>query len=182
MRFPNCLKQKGRPVLENKRIRLKNYMYARHKPNIDWIYGDPYPDFSRIRTQQSFNWSAFSIPVWTRFNDKKEFLSDYGVVGYCVRTITKTFEIDSKYENESYLLEHIPLEQNYSHCQMFKNKNFSNKQGRKIRLTFGHNAQVCLYPEEKYKQYKIWIDKIIMIYHRTLTFFTGNSQYSKKTK
>ena len=128
-------------------------MYSRHKPNIQWKPEADYPEFNQIKADQSFNWSAFSIPIWTRFNDKMEFLKDYGIIGIKVETIYRS---SRKFiQNVNPILFHKLLETNYSHCEMNpecvpKNK----KKRREFRMMFKHNAIVYLKPFDEYASNK----------------------------
>ncbi len=170
MKYPKCLEQKNRNALPNERIKSKNYMYVRHKPNVDWKEGDTYPDFSRLKSDQSCNWSAYSIPIWARFTDEKEFKYDYGIYAYSVKTIIEEYRNFSKTDRNN-IIEHKPIQYNYSHCQLNIKKNISHKKKRELRLRFKIRSFSCLKPFENYKQYRIIIDFINMWRHRLLTYF-----------
>ncbi|MDA3892586.1 MAG: hypothetical protein PF517_13055 [Salinivirgaceae bacterium] len=170
MRFPNCLSQKNKKVYPETKISLKNRMYARHKPSVDWKDGEEYPDFSKIRTDQSFNWSAFSIPSWAKFNDNKVYYSDYGVAGYSVDTIRNVHKYSSEFEPNSYGVEHKPLTYNYSHCEIYPN-NLTKKEKRAYRMLLKHNCIRPIYPRQENSKLKILYDYIIMFIHRMFVVF-----------
>jgi hypothetical protein len=127
MVFPECLLQGTRKKLPENRISNINLMYARHKPGSEWKDGDEYPDFSKIKSDQSFNWSAYSIPFWVKFNPKREYLSDYGIIGYSVRIIRLCHQLAEGMENLEgiYGLRHAPDLENYSHCELYQKKGCS---------------------------------------------------------
>lgn len=169
MNFPENLKWGDQKIYPEHKISKKNYMYARHKPGSDWKDGDEYPDFSKIRSNQSFNWSAFSIPIWVRFNDREEYLKEYGVIGYSVETI-RNFHDDVLVSTTSpYGVKHYPLKSNYSHCEMYESKTLITKaEKREFRLKIKHNCIKNLKPYEQRRKTQILLDYVKMYWHRLL--------------
>lgn len=165
MRFPKQLYQKDRIALEEEKIHPLNYMYARHKPNVDWKIGDEFPDFSKIRSNQSFNWSAYSLPVWVRFNNQKEYYHGYGVMAYSVNTLKNAHLIDENISANMFGIRHVPEFNNYSHCELYETNNHSTKEKRAWRMMLKHNCQKHILPGQK----NLWIKKMlgysVMWYH-----------------
>ncbi len=146
-------------------------MYSRHKPGIDWRIGDDFPDFGKIKVDQSFNWSAFSIPVWARYTDLKEYKSEYGILGICVRSIRKTHEINTIFDNNSWIVRHDPKQFNYSHCELHLLIELNRCQRRQLRMTLKHKATCLLSPQKEYKLRYLMGDYLIMLYHRLIFKF-----------
>ena len=171
MRFPKLLIRNNRPCLSEYKIHNKNFMYARHKPGSEWIEGEEYPDFSKIKSNQSFNWSAFSLPVWVRFNHLKEYKNEYGVLGYSVNTIRNTNLFTRNLNENTYGVKHIPIDFNYSHCELFP-INVDKKQKREFRLMLKNNCSKELYPHQKCDTEKLILDYIKMLRHWLLMKFS----------
>ena len=169
MQFPSCLISKNRKPYPEEKIHYKNYMYARHKPGSDWKEGDELPDLSKIRSQQSFNWSAFSIPVWTRFDDKRKYLPDYGVMGYSVNIIKKAHIYDLALPENAYGLRHNPIKYNYSHCELYPINILNNK---KAKREFGYllkiNCKRKILPNSKVNKLTNLYEYFIMLCHRII--------------
>ena len=176
MQFPECLKRKGRKTLPEKKINNKNLMYARHKPGVQWKIGDEFPDFKQIRSDQSFNWSAFSIPVWARFNERQEFFYNYGVMGYSVHTIRNAHLY--KQENEqipekAFGITHKPLENNYSHCEIFPINAQTKIEKRSFRYYLVRiNSKRKILPKQYVKKKKNFVEFFIMMGHRIIVWFS----------
>ncbi len=169
MKFPKCLEQRNRKVIQEKFILFFNFMFARHKPYSQWLPDDEYPEFSQIRTDQSFNWSVFSTPIWTRFNNQKQYLRDYGVIGYKVRTIKCTSKYDNQFEDETLLLKHKPDKNNYSHCELYLNKEITRKQKRDLRYTLKNECIKSYKPlENPPSKRKIIYGYFVMYLHRLI--------------
>lgn len=168
MRFPKCLCQNGRGTIDEDKIHPLNFMYARHKPGVDWMVDNDYPEFSKIKTDQSFNWSAFSIPVWARFNNQKHYYHDYGVMGYSVNTLKNSHLIDSNIPAGLFRIHHDPDPLNYSHCESYQPHQPSTKEKRAWRMVLKHKCQKHILPERKCSWLKIVSDYPIMWYHRLL--------------
>jgi hypothetical protein len=150
MAFPRMLLQRNRNPLERELIKNHHYMFMRNKPGLNWDNNACLPDFTTIRSDQSFNWCKYSLPHWTRFNDKKEYLDDYAVVGLYVNTIRKTSLYCNKYIDGIFKIYHIPQEFNYSHCEIaFTQDNLNKPQKREIRMTLKHKAKTYLKPFQK---------------------------------
>lgn len=140
-------------------------MFARC-PGTEWHEGEDYPDFAYIRSRQSFNWSVFSIPIWTRFTDTKEYRKCYGVIGYKVDTIRGTHLINPIFENNTFDLCHKPIENNYSHCELSQLKTVPHKLKREIRMTFKHNCIRSIYPSKDPTRTQLFLDVVRMYFHR----------------
>jgi|GEM_PF-1622717 len=169
MKFPKCLEKRNRKNIQEKFLLFFNYMFARHKPYSQWLPEDEYPDFSQIRTNQSFNWSVFSTPIWTRFNNQRQYLKDHGVIGYKVKTIRNTSKYDPQFDDDTFLLKHKPDENNYSHCELYLNKKITHSQKRKIRITFKNECIKSYKPlENPPKKRKIIFGYILMYFHRLI--------------
>ena len=167
MDFPKYLLQNGRITYPSNLIFSFNFMFMRC-PKIDWEEGDEYPDFSKIRSKQSFNWSAFSIPLWARFTDKMEYRAGYGVIGYKVRTIRKANSVNPILENGLFNIKHQPIETNYSHCELFTTKELGRKEGRDLRMTFKHNCIRPILPSMNRSKIHIFYDYMMMYSHRSI--------------
>ncbi|RLD56920.1 MAG: hypothetical protein DRJ05_10530 [Bacteroidetes bacterium] len=169
MKFPKALLTGNRSAKPKHRINSKNYMYARHVPSHDWDMSEGYPDITKIKADQSFNWSAYSIPIWTRFNDVKKYREDTGIAGYSVKTIKNTNAINSKFKNNILELEHLPRENNYSHCQLSGLKTFTKPERLAIRVTFKHNWRIEVKPNVNINTRKLFLDILKMYIHRIYT-------------
>ena len=171
MKFPVTLLQNIRKAHTQDKIKPVRLMFARHKPGDDWKVGDPYPNFSRIKSNQSFNWSAYSIPIWTRFTDKKEYRKNHGVVGYRVGTIRFTSKFNKDFSDYTFDVKHKPFRYNYSHCELVVNKNLNKAQKRSIRMTLVHNCVVSIYPNTEPTNLQNCINYLRMLIHRFLILF-----------
>jgi len=185
MNFPTQLLRCGRNQLPSKRILLFHYAFARHKPSHDWKEEDGLPDFSKIKIDQSFNWSQFSIPIWTRFNAAMEYQEEYAVVGYRVSTIRQTNKIQkqnrySQFEFEDLTLDikHEPIDTNYSHCELVSVIDLDKTKRREIRMTLKHNSNVCLKPHEKrnliHLQFDYFKMRILQYVSKLISSLTGS--------
>lgn len=178
MKFPKYLIHNGRQTYSSNLILSYNFMYARF-PLAEWKEGDAFPDFARIRSAQSFNWSSFSIPEWTRFNDKKEYKSGYGVIGYSVKTIKKTNLINPKFDNNTFSLIHKPITFNYSHCELVQLKEVTKKNKREIRMTFKHKCIIPIPPGKNRSRLQTLLDYLKMYSHRLhIKFLSLKSKFS----
>ena len=168
MRYPNALFQRGRKRLPKERIRVRDFVYARHKPSTDWDHRNGLPDFSRIKIDQSFNWCDFSIPIWTRFNDEREYLSDYAVAAFGVKTIRESHKKCTLFDSQVLDVEHIPFPHNYSHCALIALKALSKKERRELRMALRHGCRVPLRPNEQQGIIGMAIDRIRMYVSRAM--------------
>ena len=148
MKYPTALLKRGRCKFNKEKIKPFNYLYTRHKPSSDWNETYGLPDFTKIKTNQSFNWCTFSIPIWTRFNDKKIYLSDHAVAAFSVKTIRESYKNSSIIPSQAFDIEHKPIETNYSHCELTSLINLNRTQRREIRMSFRHKCYVPLRPHE----------------------------------
>lgn len=165
MKFPKPLLQYNKPTFSASKIHHLTNLYARHKPGSQWKEGDEYPDFDQIRSNQSFNWSAFSLPIWTRFNNRKEYLMDYGVVGYSVYTIKNIHKLDPTIPKSMFGINHKPEPNNYSHCELICKTNVKSHK-RAFRMNLKHRCKIHYLPYQKNNFNKNIKDYFIMILHR----------------
>lgn len=170
MRFPKKLLQNERKTYDEEFIHSLNYMYARHKPHSEWKLGEDYPDFTKIKSDQSFNWSAFSIPVWARFNSQKIYQADYGVISYSVYTIRNAHLFDENVPANVFGIHHVPDPNNYSHCELYEINNHSKIDKRAWRMALKHRCHKPHLPEQKVTFVKILIGNTIMWCHRLLIY------------
>lgn len=160
MDFPEELYCKNRKKIQSSEILDKHYQYARHKPGHDWNERHELPDYTKIKidpnnkNNQSFNWDQFSEPHWVRFDPQGKYLIDYAVVGFLTGTIRNVDQFDNNIENGLIDVEHKPIENNYSHCQLYCTEKFKNIETNKktirraIRMAMRHNSHVFLKPFE----------------------------------
>lgn len=164
MQFPEKLKLNGRTKKENTAIKSLNSLYARHKIKAEWTDGDDYPTFNTIKPDQSFNWGAYSIAFWVRFNDHCEYKSEYGIVKYRVKSIRNSFLKHLPTKDEFELIKHEPIENNYSHCELDGTLDLINKNiRREIRMNFKHKSKVICKPMEMSEGRNTINDKISML-------------------
>jgi hypothetical protein len=142
-------------------------MYARH-PNTDWGTDQEFPLFEKISSNQSFNWSAYSIPTWARFTDQQEFRYNYGVAGYYVKTIREAHKLKQDVLENSYGLKHDPNSNNYSHCVLYPDEIPKNnkKLKRAYRATLKHKIKRSIYPNTDRKTILRYFDYFGMFIHR----------------
>lgn len=173
MRFPLSLRTNGREALSSDKILRFHYAFARHKPSSDWNAQEELPDFSKIKLDQSFNWSIYSIPLWTRFDDSMNYKSDYAVVGYKVSTIRLTNRINPSFQNFIFDIKTDPLENNYSHIVLVTDPDLKiNKtQKRELRMTLKHRCKVSLLPNEKQNFFRTFFDRCCMILSRAIVLY-----------
>jgi hypothetical protein len=178
MNFPKCLLHKGRITYPSTLIFSFNFMFMRC-PRSDWEEGDDYPEFSKIKPEQSFNWSVFSLPLWARFTDMMEYKDGYGVIGYKVKTIREPNKINQRFERNLLSLNHKPIENNYSHCELFTNKKLEKKDRRDLRMTFKHNCIRPILPSMDRSKIQLLYDYMRMYSHRAILKI-GNFQIKPK--
>ncbi len=172
MEFPEKLFKNNRKQYSEKAIMNRHCMFARHKGVAEWDDNDDFPAFYKIKADQSFNWNVFSIPVWVRFagSDELVFKENYGIVSYNVKGIRekkKFKDVEKKYFN----LLHMPVDKNYSHCQL-ESASFTDKEERRgIRMTLKHCCEVIVKPNEAYNKKLIKYDLIKMKFEQILMKF-----------
>lgn len=166
MRFPPCLLQRGRESLPTSRIKNFHRVFIRHKPGYDWDESTGLPDYTKIKIdgEQSCNWSMLSLPSWARFNINKEFLEQYAVIGYLVKSIRKPEKYNDTLEEGLLDLQHKPEENNYSHTQLCALKKVGRKQKRSIRLVMKNKSSVELKPRKHAAKIKhiFWITRKLL--------------------
>jgi len=79
MKFPRTLIKPNKKAYPDYKIFSFHQMYIRHKPGYGWDENEDIPDYSTIEiaNNQSMNWSAWSIPAWTRFDNLKTYKKNY---------------------------------------------------------------------------------------------------------
>ena len=140
-------------------------MYARHPESFWNQQAGEYLAFEKIRSDQSFNWSAFSIPIWVRFNDRKVYQENYIVVGYYVNTIRNTHKLKPELPPNSYGLKHDPIENNYSHCELYPDK-IEKKWKRAYRITLKHKFKIIINSHSNRSTLRMGLDYSTMYFHR----------------
>lgn len=164
MKFPPSLMSNDRPTLQESKILLSHFLYSRHRPGHDWNSTENIPDFTKIKIPesinesekglgQSFNWNIYSIPVWTRFDDQQNYLENYAVVGYSVKSIRRTGDVLVNNSQSGIVLEngvlevkHSPNKYNHSHCHLALGKLLNKSERREVRMAIKHSSFVPLYP------------------------------------
>lgn len=176
MKFPKSLYLKNRQTFPEHKIHVKNRMYARHKLGYDWKNGDEFPIYSKIKVDQSFNWSAYSIPYWTRFNDRKDYLLNYGIMSYSVNTIRNIHAIQTELNERTLGLKHDPTPNNYSHCVIYPdNVELTKITKRYIRYALTHSWEKKIEPNKKFTRLYVILEHLIMFKHRILVKFSTES-------
>jgi len=172
MRFPSILKCNKCKPLSKEKIHPKNLVYSRHAPDSVWKRGEKFPDINQIKEDQSFNWSAFSIPQWVRFNPQKIYQKDQGVCSFPVFAIKKAYQYNEQLPDDIFELEHDPLEYNYSHCQIHPNIQ-ENKRSAKMALRYSLkiHAKPKIEPDDEQSWWFVLFEYINMIKHRILVMF-----------
>jgi len=171
MEYPSLLLQKNRKKKDSSRIRNWNYLYSRHKPSSNWNTDEGLPDFTQIKIDQSFNWCNYSIPIWTRFNDKQKYSASYAVAGFHVGTIRNNHQKLKSFDSQAVTIQHKPIETNYSHCELKAPKTLTKTERRELRATFRHNCKVPLHPNQNRVPPLILTDILLMYLRR---FLSGN--------
>lgn len=144
-------------------------MYCRHKPGSDWKVDDEYPDFSKIKSDQSLNWSSFSKSFWVRYNDNKNYLEEYGVIGYSVNTILNTHKKDSRISQGIFGIKHKSCVNNYSHCELYpKQANLPKSTKQAFRLALKINCIKALKPGQKVSSSMKIIQSVCILWHRII--------------
>lgn len=172
MQFPRTLNANGRKKLNEKKILSFHYMYARHKAVTDWKEGDEFPDYNKIKVNQSFNWSAFSYPVWARFIPGKKYMSNYGIMRYKVHTIKNIHKHSKILPEKSFDIKHEPEDENYSHCELnpiniqIEHKTKDRKNRREFRYILSRYWDKKLNPFEEPSQSEIRKYFITLLFHR----------------
>ena len=176
MTFPKSLIKGNRREFPEDKISTKNLMYARHKPGYDWNEGDDYPDLSKIKIDQSFNWSAYSLPCWARFNPNKVYQSEYGVVGYSVNKIRNPInDLGESILVVNPNVNHKPEDNNYSHCELVLESPITKSLKREYRTALKHRSVVYLRPHQKPSKI-LFIDYLKMYWHKLLHWLSGSKE------
>ena len=177
MQFPKTLEKKGRKKLSEKVILPFHYLYSRHKSISEWKEGEEFPDFNQIKVDQSFNWSAFSYPVWVRFNPEKEYMKNYGIMSYKVRTFRNLHKFSQILPEKSFGIKHEPEKNNYSHCELYAiniqvdHKRRDRKNRREFRHILSRHWNKKLNPLEEPNTKDIFNYFIILILHKISLHF-----------
>lgn len=173
MHFLKWFRYKDSKPLAECKIHSRNLMYARHPPK-HWIKKENFPDVTKIRSTQSFYWSAFSIPYWARFNDKNEYKENNGVCAYSVYTIRNAHVFDKSLPENAYGLKHAPTQNRYSHCELYPINVGKNNQKLKnaYRFALKNNAKVKIDINEKVSNWTNLFEVFNMIKHFMFMLFS----------
>lgn len=118
MDFPISLYKNGRKTIPTNLISTKDLIFARHSSSNG--YTGKLPNFASIKHDQSFNWSAFSIPSWVRFGTLEEYKKDsHGIAGYSIGIFLDPEP--GSHNDARFNLVHDPIEINYSHVTIQNN-------------------------------------------------------------
>ncbi len=171
MNFPKGLLANSRAEYPEDFILGFHQVFSRFKPGTQWQLGEEFPNFESIRSDQSFNWCVFSEPYWVRFNDTKAYLEDYGVIGFCVKSIRIAHELNEKIKIEQYSIIHRPIETNYSHCELTRisrnaDSTPSKADFREFRIYLKNNCSRKLLPNREVSR----LERIIGCLQRTAYF------------
>ena len=168
MQFPNSLLRGIRKIHTSNKIKFCHFMYVR-VPDIQYDGNyDDFPNLAYIRSEQSTTWSAYSLPDWTRFNDKKHYISNSGILGLKVKTILE-ININTEEQPNFWRLLHIPVEFNYSHCQFQTNKPYDRSNNLKNRILLKNNSIEFTKPHLPLNQ-NCFIASCKMYFHRIACF------------
>jgi len=167
MKYPKSLLKHDRKVLDENKIKSFHFLYMRNKPGYGWKIEERLPDFNTIKLDQSFNWCLFSIPEWTRFNNDKEYLRNYAIIGIKVDSIRFTKKYNSNFDNFTWTPQHVPTDNNYSHCELKVIKNDLTKaQIRELRMTLKHKSEIFFKPNENCNIFKKIYHYLYFIYYK----------------
>lgn len=153
MEYPQELYSNGRSKCKNEEIKNEHFLYMRHLPGHSWKTEEGIPDYNTIKldysnrdANQSCNWDKYSEPHWVRFDIEKNYRIDNAVVGYLVNIIRNLNSFKPEVPADIVDVEHDPIDQNYSHCQLLCLRKFSKSEKRALRMEFRHGAKVYLLP------------------------------------
>ncbi len=148
MRFPRTLLKRNRTEIRISLYATKSQVFIRFKPEIQWTPGEDIPRYDQIRTEnQSCNWDLLSIPIWVRFDDSKNYKDDYAVVGIFLAHLLKK---ESNEGNYFWKIEHKPLDNNYSHCDLsIDGSQIPKSVKRQMKLELKHSQVIHFKPYEK---------------------------------
>lgn len=164
MDFPISLHKDGRKTIPCNLISHKDIIFARHSSSSDYT-GD-LPNFGSIKHDQSFNWSAFSIPSWVRFGPFKEYKKDtHGIAGYSIGIFLDPKS--QKNEDAKFNLVHKPEENNYSHV-IIENNSINNlkvslfKKAIRRQIELAHLSIYDCLPKNEYTSETIKMHYLLM--------------------
>lgn len=144
MKFPKALLSKERPYLKVTVFNPKTKIFIRIKPNSSqWNSQENIPYYEQIRSEQSSNWDLLSIPIWTRFNDQKEYKSEYAVIGFYIQCVQN---LKDEKHSANWQIQHAKLPNNYSHCDLTLTQCPDRIGKRAMKMKLKHSAIICLYP------------------------------------
>lgn len=176
MIFPKSLGKNERDRIEENLIPNCNLIFMRHKPGSVWKDKADFPEYSQISSDQSFNWGAFSIPLWVRFNDRGKYLEEYGVTGVTIKAVRESHKYNGNLPPNLYGLHHVPVKLNYSHSELYK-INIDNFQKRVIkeykqefRYHLKQRNKLKIFPNEEINYLRLrW--HYLLMYRDRITFF-----------
>ncbi len=174
MRFPKHLYSNGKEnsPLDSSKIKFYQYLYMRvHHSH--WDDKDEFPGLNVIKTDQSLNWGAFSIPIWARFDDNKNYKIDNGVIGVKVKAIISNYRSNHNNTDANYpLILHKPLQNNYSHCELNNYlKDISKSKKRDYRFNIKNNCKIFCKPNEIKMNSNSIKEHIVMYFNYLVSIF-----------
>lgn len=168
MRFPHLLRCTKCKPFPKEKIHPKNLVYSRHAPDSVWKRGEKFPDINQIKENQSFNWSAFSIPQWVRFNPEKVYQKEQGVCAFPVYAIRKAHLCADELPEDIFEIKHDPIKINYSHCQIYPKYPGKRAYKMALRHSLKINAKPKIPPGEEQSWWIVGLEFFNMLKHRIL--------------
>jgi hypothetical protein len=168
MNYPACLYQKNRKKQDDSQIKNDHFIFMRNKPGYSWNIKDDIPDFSQIPFDQSFNWCKYSLPHWVRYNETKNYLIDYAVIGIKSKIIRYTKKFDNNIEDFSCNIAHKPISINYSHCELCNKVDITKVQRRAFRLILKQHCKIYLKPKKEFNLFIMLYLYIRMLLHKII--------------
>lgn len=153
MEFPQELVKNNRLNIEFSDEKGDSFLYMRvPPPHIDdhgaWIYAN-------LRSDQSFNWSLFSMPHWVRFNGDRIYLKDNRVIAFQVLYLMNASKLDPSFESDSWTLKHDSDEFNYSHSVAILKKGLTKLVKGKLKVELANKLTMVLKENMEYDTQEI---------------------------
>ena len=101
-----------------------------------------------------------------------QYLSNYGIIGYPVRTIRFFHQLVEGMESLEgiYGLRHAPDKANYSHCELYQKKDtVSKKEKRDFRFAIKHGCTIECYPNKGIPDSTNRTELMRMFFHRIVS-------------
>ena len=100
-------------------------------------------------------------------------MADYAVAGFKVDTIRNEHIRKKLFENQMLDINHVPLEMNYSHCELKSIKKFSKTEKRDLRMTLRHNCIVPLLPDQEFSMKSLPLEMLKMYSRRLISILSN---------